>query len=113
VAGVDTHVRRWFGWWARRAHRADLSLRRVVGRDNAGLLYDGYSGLLLVAAFLGLASIALEVRLFGSLTWSLAVEIAIWVAFGVRTAILTKRDPWGKHSKPRDPGAPSKGHKDG
>lgn len=94
-------------------HRADRSLRRMVARDNAGLLFDGYSGLLLVAGVLGLALLALELRLFGSMTWSLAVEIAILTALGVRTAVLTSRDPWGKRSESRDSGAPSKGQRDG
>lgn len=84
----------------------------MVGRDNAGLLYDGYSGLLLVGGVLSVPLLMLEVRQFGSTTWSLAITITILVALAARTVILTKGSPWGKQPQPRDPVAQSKGHKE-
>lgn len=84
-------------------HRVDRALKRPRGRDNAGLAYDGYSIVLLIMAIMGLPILMLEVRLSGTLTWSLGTGILLWGAFAARTAILTQRSPWGGRPRPGTP----------
>lgn len=94
-----------------RVHRA---LKRTRGRDNAGLVYDGYSILLLIGGLLSLPALMLEARLSGSMTWSLVVSILLWCALAARTAVLTRRSPWGgRPPTGRPPEPPSGNHEEG